>query len=55
MNEELSKTGKFEVMDETVDEEEHSIEMQLSYLRLVILACSLLPKSPPFSRPFSLQ
>lgn len=36
MNEELKKTGAFDVMSVGVDEDEHSIEMQLSYLRLVI-------------------
>lgn len=33
---ELNETGKFDVMDLTMDEEEHSIEMQLPYIAKVM-------------------
>ena len=33
---ELSETGKFDIMDLSMDEEEHSIEMQLPYIASVM-------------------
>ena len=36
VNNELYKTGKFELMNQKTDEDEHSIEMQLSYVAKVM-------------------
>jgi predicted class III extradiol MEMO1 family dioxygenase len=36
VNQELHKTGKFELMSLKTDEDEHSIEMQLSYIAKVM-------------------
>ena len=36
VNKELYDTGKFELMNQKTDEDEHSIEMQLSYVAKVM-------------------
>jgi predicted class III extradiol MEMO1 family dioxygenase len=36
VNKELLATGKFELMNRKTDEDEHSIEMQLSYVAKVM-------------------
>lgn len=36
VNKELYETGKFETMSQKTDEDEHSIEMQLSYIAKIM-------------------
>ncbi|BGP19113.1 hypothetical protein JCM10213_008040 [Rhodosporidiobolus nylandii] len=38
---ELQATGKFELMDKSTDEDEHSIEMHLPYIRKVFEGCDI--------------
>ncbi|KAM0746799.1 UPF0103-domain-containing protein [Meredithblackwellia eburnea MCA 4105] len=44
---ELEKTGKFEKMSQTVDEDEHSIEMQLPYIAQIFSKATAPPKLVP--------
>jgi len=43
VNEELYKTGKFETMSIEIDEDEHSIEMQLPYIAKAMERLQKLP------------